>query len=301
MTEITLSGIYSPIPTPFDENGDIAYDKLSENIDKWSKTSLSGLLVLGSNGEFTYLSRDEKLMAFKTARQAIPGDKLFIAGTGCDSTKSTLELTEKAATIGADCAIIITPMYYPSKMGDNAMLQHYLYLADRSSLPIILYNMPANTGVDLSVEVIVELSNHPNIIGIKDSSGNIVKTGNVLASASSDFYFLAGSAGFLYPSLVLGASGGIMALGNIAPEQCCNIYDYTKRGRHDDARHLQLKILSANAAVTTRFGVPGLKTALDWIGYYGGLPRLPLRKLSEDQQNLLRSILVDGGIISVSG
>jgi len=297
METITLSGAYSPIPTPFYENGYIAYDEFSENIDKWCKTSLSGLLVLGSNGEFTYLSRDEKLMTLKTARQVIPKDKLFIAGTGCDSTKITLEFTEQAANIGADCVIIITPMYYPSKMDDNAMIKHYLYLAEHSPLPVILYNMPANTGVDLSAEVVIELSNHPNIIGIKDSSGNIVKTGHIISGMSQDFSFLAGSAGFFYPSLVMGASGGIMALGNIAPEQCYNIYNYTKNGEYEGARNLQLKILAANAAVTTRYGVPGLKVALDWIGYYGGPPRSPLSKISEEQQSSLRSILAEGGII----
>ncbi len=297
MKKLLLSGAYSPIPTPFNANGVVAYDKLAENIAKWSNTSLAGLLVLGSNGEFTYLSDEEKLEVLKTARQTIPKDKLFIAGTGCDSTRATLELTEQAAAIGADVAIVITPSYYPSKMDGHAMRRHYLELADRSSLPILLYNMPANTGVDLSAETVVELSQHPNIAGIKDSSGNVVKLGEIIRAASPGFNVLAGSAGFLYPALILGAVGGIMALANIAPEQCYRIYQYTQNERHKEARQLQLKMIPVNISVTAQFGVPGLKLALDWLGYYGGPPRSPLGPLDKAQQAALRATLIEGGIL----
>jgi 4-hydroxy-2-oxoglutarate aldolase len=295
---VLLSGAYSPIPTPFEDTGAVAHDKLAENIGMWSKTPLAGLLVLGSNGEFTYLSYQEKLEVLKTARDAIPKDKLFIAGAGCDSTRSSVDLTEQAAAIGADAAIIITPGYYPSKMDHQAMMRHYLNVADRSPLPILIYNMPANTGVDLSAETVVELSRHPNIVGIKDSSGNIVKVGEILRGASSDFSVLAGSASFLYPALVLGAVGGIMALGNIAPDECHHIFHYTQEDRHSEAQELQLKMIPANMAVTARFGVPGLKQALDWLGYYGGPPRSPLSPLNEVQQNALRTILIEGGILN---
>ena len=297
MKKLFLSGAYSPIPTPFNAKGAVAHDKLAENIARWSKTSLAGLLVLGSNGEFTYLSDEEKIEVLKTARRAIPKDKLFIAGTGCDSTKATLELTEQAAAIGADVSIVITPGYYPSKMDGHAMLSHYLELADRSPLPILLYNMPANTGVDLSAETVVELSQHPNIVGIKDSSGNVVKLGEIIRAASPGFNVLAGSASFLYPALVLGAVGGIMALANIAPEQCHQIFQYSQEGRHEEARQLQLKMIPVNISVTARFGVPGLKLALDWIGYYGGPPRLPLAPLDKAQQATLRATLIEGGIL----
>jgi len=297
MEKLSLSGVYAPIPTPFDADGAVAHDKLAENIAKWSETPLAGLLVLGSNGEFAYLSDKEKVEVLRTARQAIPRDKLFIAGTGCESTWCTLELTEQAAAIGADAAIVITPSYYTSKMDAQAMRRHFLELADRSPLPIILYNMPACTGVDLSAETVVELAQHPNIVGIKDSSGNVVKLGEIVRAAPPDFSVLAGSASFLYPALALGAVGGIMALANIAPEQCYLIYRYTLEGRHEEARRLQLRMIPPNIAVTTRFGVPGLKLALDWLGYYGGPPRSPLGPLDEAQQAALRAILVEGGIL----
>jgi len=297
MKKLLLSGAYSPIPTPFNAKGEVAHDKLAENIAKWSNTSLAGLLVLGSNGEFTYLSDEEKLEVLKTARQVIPKDKLFISGTGCDSTRATLELTEQAAAIGADVAIVITPSYYPSKMDGHAMRRHYLELADRSPLPMLLYNMPANTGVDLSAETVVELSQHPTIVGIKDSSGNVVKLGEIIRAASPGFNVLAGSAGFLYPALALGAVGGIMALANIALEQCYRIYQYTKEGRHEEARQLQLKMIPVNISVTAQFGVPGLKLAMDWLGYYGGPPRSPLGPLDKAQQAALRATLIEGGIL----
>ena len=297
MEKLSLSGVYAPIPTPFDADGAVAHDKLAENIAKWSETPLAGLLVLGSNGEFAYLSDKEKVEVLRTARQAIPRDKLFIAGTGCESTRCTLELTEQAAAIGADAAIVITPSYYTSKMDAQAMRRHFLELADRSPLPIILYNMPACTGIDLSAETVVELAQHPNIVGIKDSSGNVVKLGEIVRAAPPNFSVLAGSASFLYPALALGAVGGIMALANIAPEQCYLIYRYTLEGRHEEARRLQLRMIPPNIAVTARFGVPGLKLALDWLGYYGGPPRSPLGPLDEAQQAALRAILVEGGIL----
>jgi 4-hydroxy-2-oxoglutarate aldolase len=299
MVKLSLAGAYAPIPTPFDGDGAVAHDKLAENIARWSKTSLAGLLVLGSNGEFTYLSDKEKLEVLKTARQAIPKDKLFIAGTACESTICTLELTEQAAAIGADAAIVLTPSYYTSKMDAQAMRRHFLELAERSPLPILLYNMPACTGIDLSAETVVELAQHPNIVGIKDSSGNVVKLGDIIRAAPSTFNVLAGSASFLYPALVLGAVGGVMALANIAPENCYRIYRYVQEGQHEEARQLQLKMIPPNIAVTARFGVPGLKLALDWLGYYGGPVRSPLGPLDEAQQSTLRAILAEGGILPV--
>ncbi len=297
MRELSLSGVYAPIPTPFDADGAVAHDKLAENIARWSQTSLAGLVVLGSNGEFTYLSDREKVEVLKTARQAIPKDKLFIAGTGCESTRCTLELTEQAAAIGADAAIVITPSYYTSRMDAQAMRRHFVELAGRSPLPIVLYNMPAFTGIDLTAEMVVDLAQHPNIVGIKDSSGNVVKLGAIIRAEPASFNVLAGSASFLYPALVLGAAGAVAALANIAPEQCYRIYRHAQEGRHEEARQLQLRMIPPNTAVTARFGIPGLKQALDWLGYYGGPVRSPLDPLDEAQQATLRAILVEGGIL----
>jgi len=297
MSSVSLSGIYAPIPTPFDSGGAIAHERLAENIARWCATPVSGLVVLGTNGEFVHLSEQEKLEVLRTARQAIPKGKLFIAGTGCESTRSTQQLTEQAAAIGADAVVVITPSYFKSRMDAAAMRRHYLQVAEHSPLPVTIYNMPANTGVDLGAETVIELAQHPNIVGIKDSSANLVKLGEIIRAAPPHFQVLAGSASFLYAAMVLGAVGAVAALANIAPQQCCQLYSLAKEGRHEEARRLQLKLIPSNAAVTSRWGVPGLKQALDWLGYYGGPPRSPLGPLDAAQQAALRAILTEAGIL----
>jgi 4-hydroxy-2-oxoglutarate aldolase len=296
MKQVSLAGVFPPIVTPFDDSGAVAHDKLAENIAQWSKTPLAGFCVLGTNGEFPYLSDQEKLEVLKTARQAIPRDRLFIAGTTCESTRCTLQLTEDAARIGADVAIVLTPGYFKSAMDMQAMKRHYLELAAHSPLPIILYHMPACSGVDLTPEIVVELAQNPKIIGMKDSSGNVVKAGAVIRSAPS-FQVVAGSASFLYPFMLLGAVGGICALANIAPVQCCQLYQLAKQGSSEEARQLQLQLIPANAAVTARLGVPGLKKAMDWLGYHGGSARLPLGQLDQNQEASLRKALVDSKLM----
>jgi 4-hydroxy-2-oxoglutarate aldolase len=297
MKSVSLSGIYPPIPTPFDAEGSVAHDRLAENIAKWCATPVAGLVVLGSNGEFTYLNDQEKLEVLRTARAAIPKGKLFIAGTGCESTRSTLQLTEQAAAIGADVVVVLTPHYFRAQMDTAAMRRYFLEVAERSPLPVTIYNMPGNTGVDITAETVIELAQHPNIVGIKDSAGNMVKLGEIIRRAPSHFQVLAGSASFLYAAMTLGAVGGVAALANIAAGQCCQLYNLAREGRHEEARQLQLRLIPPNAAVTTRFGVPGLKLALDWLGYYGGPPRSPLAPLDAVQQAALRAILIEGGIL----
>jgi 4-hydroxy-2-oxoglutarate aldolase len=215
----------------------------------------------------------------------------------CEGTIETIKLTKKAAEVGADAAVLITPSYYKGKMDDAALQYHYETIADASPIPCILYNMPANTGVDMSAGVVVKLAQHPNIIAIKDSSGNVVKLGDVLRQVSPDFQVFAGSAGFLYPAMVLGAVGGVLALANVAPEKCVDIYTFAREGRHAEARELQLRMIPANAAVTAGFGIAGLKAALDMVGLYGGPVRGPLRPLNEQQQASLRATLKNAGII----
>jgi 4-hydroxy-2-oxoglutarate aldolase len=170
-------------------------------------------------------------------------------------------------------------------------------VADASPIPVSMYNMPANTSVDMAAEVITKLSQHPNIMGLKDSSGNLAKLGEVIRSARPGFQVLAGSAGFLYPALCVGAVGGVLALANIAPQQCCDIVSLFKHGKHEDARELQLRMIAPNTAVTARFGVPGLKAALDMLGYHGGNPRSPMLPLPDAQRETLRNILVEAGIL----
>jgi 4-hydroxy-2-oxoglutarate aldolase len=298
MTEkISLKGCFPPIPTPFDGNDRVDHDRLAANLEQWQKTPLRGFAVLGSNGESVLLKTEEKVETWRTAGKAIASDRHFVAGTGCQSTTETLELTEKAAVAGANAAMIVTPHYYKPRMDHTALCAHYTFVADRSPIPIILYNVPGFTGVDLEARTIIELAEHPNIIGLKESSGNVVKMGQVVHAVGGRFQVLAGSGSFLLPALSVGAVGGVMALAAVAPFQLQKIVDCFNQGELEKARDIQLGLIAANGAVTTGFGIAGLKKALDLLGMYGGPVRSPLRPLDEGKREELEEILEKAGIL----
>ncbi len=288
---ISLRGVLTPITTPFDENGQVAHQKLEFNLGRWNQTRLRGYVILGSNGENAYLNEQEKVEVFKTARQAIPQEKLMIAGTAFESTVNTIAMTEKAAKIGADAAIIVNPGYYKSQMTEPVLANHYQTVADASPIPILIYNLPPATGIDMPANLLAELSQHPNIIGLKDTGGNMPNMGETIRRAAPLFQVLAGSANFFYPSLAIGVAGGILALANIAPDESVALFDLFKAGKIKKGQALHLRLLPVNLAITTRFGVSGLKAALDMLGYYGGLPRLPLLPLNKQQRQELENIL----------
>jgi 4-hydroxy-2-oxoglutarate aldolase len=285
-----LKGIYAPIPTPF-KAGRIAYEELNTNLDFWLDSTLNGLVVLGSNGEFVLLSSEEKIKLIAAVCKKTNGRKPVIAGTGAESTAETISLSQEAAAVGASAALIVTPNYYKSMMTDQILKKYYLDVAEASSIPIILYNMPKNTGINLSSSLIAELSAHPNIIGIKDSGGNIVQIAEIINKVPRDFAVFAGSASFLYSSLSLGAVGGTLALANIYPNECVQVQELFESGFFEEAKDLQFKLLESNAAVTSKWGIPGLKAALDLIGCYGGELRPPLQPLEEKDRQDLKKIL----------
>ncbi len=291
--EISLKGCFPPIPTPFDDHGRVDHDRLALNLEKWQETPLAGFAVLGSNGEAVFLKEEEKIEIWKTARAAIKKDRLFVAGTGCESSMGTMELTEKAASLGANAAMVVTPHYYKSRMDHRALVKHYTMVAERSPIPIILYNVPVFTGIDLSAETIIELAKHPNIIGLKESSGNLAKIGQLIHSAGDSFQVLAGSGSFLLPALSVGAVGGVMA-----PHHLSELTRSFDQGDLKKAREIQLGLIPANAAVTAKFGIPGLKAAMDLIGMYGGPVRPPLLPLGQQEKDELKSILGEAGILS---
>ncbi|UCF81958.1 MAG: dihydrodipicolinate synthase family protein [Desulfobacteraceae bacterium] len=296
--EISLKGCFPPIPTPFDDRGKVDHDRLALNLEKWQETPLSGFVVLGSNGEVVFLKEEEKIETWKTAGATIKPDRLFIAGTGCESSIETIELTEKAANVGAHAAMVVTPHYYRARMDHRSLVTHYTMIADRSPIPIILYNVPGFTGIDLSVETVNELAQHPNIIGLKESSGNLVKIGQLVQSAGDAFQVLAGSGSFLLPALAVGAVGGVMALACVAPHALAELIQSFDKGDLKRARDLQLRLIRANAAVTTKFGIPGLKAAMDLTGMYGGPVRPPLLPLEQQEKGEVKSILRKAGILA---
>ncbi|MGC9334194.1 MAG: dihydrodipicolinate synthase family protein [Anaerolineae bacterium] len=294
---LALDGIFTPIVTCFDTNGDVDHDRIADNLGKWNQTGLKGYIVLGSNGEWVMLNEQERLEVLKTARQAIPNDKLMIAGTASESVRHTLAMTEQAAAIGADAAIIVNPSYYKGQMTVPVLSNYYRMVADQSPLPIIIYNLPPATGIDLSAELLVDLSLHPNIAGVKDTGGNISKMAETIRQADPSFKVLSGSANFFYPSLAIGVRGGILALANIAPEESLSLFELFNETRIDEGQALHLRMLPVNLAITSRFGISGLKAAMDMLGYHGGPPRLPLMPLDKARRQELRRILAEAGLL----
>ncbi len=290
-------GVFTPITTPFDEQGQVAHDKLEFNLGRWNQTGLKGYIVLGSNGENVHLSDREKVGVLRTARRATPPRKLMIAGTGAASTAGTILLTEQAAEAGADAALILHPSYYRSQMTGPVLANHYRVIADASPIPVMIYNLPPATGIDLSADLLVELSDHPNIVGVKDTSGNIAKMGETIRRTDSSFRVIAGSANFFYPSLAIGVTGGILALANIAPDEAVQMFDLFCAGEIEQGQALHLRMLPVNLAVTNRFGISGLKAAMDMLGYSGGPPRLPLLPLDGERRTEVRAILKTAGLL----
>jgi len=296
-TKRSLSGVFPPIPTPFDAQGDVAYEALVENLERWNQYDLAGYVVLGSNGEAVYLTQEEKRRVLETARRVIPSDRVMIAGTGCESTRQTIALTRQAAQAGVDAALVVTPHYFDSEMTPDSLVSHFQAVAEASPIPLVLYNVPKFTHVDMDAATIVRAAHHPNIIGIKDSGGNVARLADVVRLTGPAFQVLAGSAGFFFAALTLGAVGGVLALANVAPQQCIDIYRLFRAERWDEAAGLQRRMIPVNGAVTARFGIAGLKAALDMRGYYGGPVRSPLLDLSESERQALRAVLVAGGLL----
>jgi len=288
---MNLEGIFPPIVTPF-LGEEVVYRYLAENVEKLNKSGIKGIVVLGSNGENVYLSEEEKIKVVKTVIHSASESMMIIVGSGCESARETIRLTNKMAKIGAQAALIITPFYYGSKMNDEALIKYYSTVADQSEIPILLYNVPKFTGVNLSVEALSALSNHTNIIGIKDSSGDINQLGQYLNEVDSNFNVLVGTAGALLGALTLGCKGGILALANIVPEKCVEIYRLVQDGKIKEARELQLRMIPVNHAITARYGISGLKYAMDLLGYRGGEVRSPLLPIKPEEQEKIRKILI---------
>jgi 4-hydroxy-2-oxoglutarate aldolase len=284
-----LSGVLPPICTPF-ENGALAFGKLRENFDRWSETGLSGFLVLGSNGEAVYLNEKERLTMVEVSRESIPSSKIMMVGTGMESTQETIEFTNQVAKMGGDCALVVTPCYFKGSMKPQVLYDHFISVADSSKIGILLYNVPQFTGVNLEPEWVAKLSQHLNIIGIKDSSGNIGQLGEIIHLAKKGFAVFTGAAPVLFPALCVGAVGGVLAVANAIPEICVQIFDLFKEGKMDEARTLQNRMTPLAKAVTTQHGIGGLKIAMDIAGYFGGNPRSPLKRPGKDVEEELKRL-----------
>jgi 4-hydroxy-2-oxoglutarate aldolase len=272
-----LQGIFPPIATPFDHNGDIYPAKVRHNVEKWNRTALAGYVVMGSTGESVMLTADEKYTMWELVAQYAAPEKLLIAGTGMEGVRETVALTNRAAEMGYKAAMVRTPHYYKNLVNRaDAQALYFRAVADQSRIPLIIYNWPQATGVDIPVEAVVALSEHPNVIAIKESSGNLEKVMQMIREVKHGFQVLVGSAPTLWPSLLMGASGAILAYANAAPYSVIAIWEAYRTREEAAGLDWQNRIGRPSALVTTKYGIPGLKYAMDLNGYYGGPPRLPL-------------------------
>ncbi len=295
MPTALAAGIYPPLPTFFNAQDELDLATLQQHMLRLADSSIAGYVLMGSNGEAVHLSDDERVQVTLAAREILTATENalpLVVGCGTQSTRTTLNYCRQAARAGADFALILPPSYYRGRMNKAALLAHYLTIAEHSPLPILIYNMPASTaGLDLDADTINTLAEHANIVGVKDSGGNIAKIAQIVASTPPTFHVFAGSADFLLPALVAGAIGAVAALANIVPRSVCQVQTLFHEQRFEEARIHQARIIPANAAVTTVYGVPGLKAALAYVAGYGGQPRSPLQPLTTSEQKQLLEIL----------
>lgn len=292
---MNLSGVFPALTTPFSADGSVSVEDIKHNITKYNSTGLAGYVAIGSTGESVLLSRkevDTVLVAVKES--AAPGMRL-IAGTGAESTAETIDRTKRAAELGYHVALVKTPYYYKPMYKPETFIAHYRRVADASPIPVLLYSVPQFTGVALEAPEVGVLAQHPNIIGIKESSGNVQRAAEMLAAAPSSFQLLVGSASMMFPSMVLGAVGSILALASALPELCVSLFEAARKGDLETARALQAKILPASKLIVSQNGIPGVKYAMDQAGYRGGIPRQPLLPLHEEQRIAIRELMAKVG------
>lgn len=287
-----LAGIYCAMTTPYAADGTVSCEDIRFNVERYNGTGLAGYVVLGSTGESVMLSRKEADEVLVTAREAVGPGKRLLAGTGAESTAETIERTKRAAKLGYDAALVKTPYYYKPAYKPVVLVEHYRRVADASPIPVLLYSVPQFTGVTLEAPEVAELAGHPNIIGIKDSSGHVQRVGEIVGLAPKNFQVLVGSAGTIYPSFVSGACGAILALACALPDSCVELRQLILSGRHAEAARLQAQVLRASKAIVSDGSIAGVKYAMEQNGYRGGLPRPPLPALSEPQAARIREALV---------
>jgi 4-hydroxy-2-oxoglutarate aldolase len=285
------SGVFPALTTPYAQDGSVSLADLKHNIQRYNATGLAGYVVLGSTGESVLLRQAEMDGILVTVKESAAKSKKLIAGTGAESTAETIERTKRAAELGYHVALVKTPHYYKPAYKPDVLIAHYRRVADESPIPVLLYSVPQFTGVALESPEVVSLAEHPNIIGIKESSGNVQRVAEMIAGTPPAFQVLVGSAPTVYPSLVIGARGAILALACALPEKCVTLYELFRQANHEKARELQAVLVRASKLILSEMGIAGLKHAMDQRGYRGGIPRLPLLPLHHEQKKRLNDFL----------
>ena len=278
------------MPTPF-KDGEVDAAGIRSNVRKWIAAGLGGIVAVGTNGEAALLDDDEADAVIDAARQEVPPDRVLIAGAGHESTRATIAAARRAARAGADAVLVKTPSVYRTHVTAAALVSHYTAVADASPVPVLLYNFPASTGVNLAPETVARLASHPNIVGMKETSTDGAQFADLAAAVPDGFTVLCGAAPGVYAALCAGAKGAIIAVSALRPSLCLDLLAHVRAGRHDEARALQRRITPLGRAVTTTYGVPGLKAALDLTGHCGGAPRSPLPPLAAEAVEKIRTLL----------
>jgi len=295
--EKLFQGIFAALTTPFEGN-DISLGRLKENIEKYNRTGLAGYIILGSTGEAVFLTDDESERVISAAVEAAASDKIIIAGTSHESSKHTIEFSNRAADAGVRAVLIKPPHYYKSRMNPAALKSFYLTVAEHVKVPVLIYNFPQNCVIPVDPSLVIELARHPNISGIKDSSGALANLTEILPFVKPDFDFLVGHGSVVLPGLMMGASGGVLAMAAAAPELCAKLYELFRGGEIKAAKKLQFDLVPLNKALTQTLGIPAIKHALDLRGFHGGEPRLPLLPLDEKGKNEVAGLLKKLAVIS---
>ena len=288
---MAISGIFPALVTPFEPDGAVSLRGVRENIRRYNQTAVAGCVVLGSTGESVMLSREAADSVLAASIEVAAPEKLLIAGTGAESTSETIARTRRAADLGYAAALVKTPYYYKPVYKAETFIRHYRAVADASPIPVLLYSVPQFTGITLETPEILTLAAHPNIVGIKDSSGNIQRAAEIVAGARPDFQVLTGGAAVIYPALAVGARGAILALAAALPEKCAELFLLFESGRHEQAKALQLELAVASKCIVSEQGIAGVKYAMDLRGYSGGLPSLPLLPLAEEKKQAIAAVI----------
>jgi 4-hydroxy-2-oxoglutarate aldolase len=295
---VELRGIIGPIVTPFDEStGEISGDAFGANIDAHLADGLSGVLVAGSTGEAALLDDAERSRLTEIARARVPADRTLLVGAGAESTRATVARARDAAARGADAVLVVAPHYYGSAMTDDALSAHYRRVADESPIPVLLYNIPKYMHFALSPRLVAELAQHENIIGMKDSSGDLEMLERYVALRSDRFTVLTGHAGTLLAALRMGAGGAILAASLFAAPLALDVSRAFAAGNEERAEEVQARLTPLNREVVGTLGVPGIKAALDLIGLTGGEPRAPLRALAAGERDRVAELVRAAGVV----
>jgi len=290
---VIFSGVFAALTTPYTHDGSVSLPDLKQNVHRYNETDLAGYVALGSTGESVLLTRAEMDGILGAVRESAAKGKMLLAGTGAESTAETIERTKRAAEFGYDAALVKTPHYYKPAYKPEVLVAHYRRVADESPIPVVLYSIPQFTGITLSVAEVAALAEHPNIIGIKDSSGNVQGVAEIVAATPPAFQVLVGSAASVYPSLAIGARGAILALACALPEKCVALFELFRQGHHEQARELQSILARASRMIVSEPGIAGVKHAMDQRGYRGGIPRLPLQPLTDEGKRQISDFLAE--------